>query len=88
VLTTDSARTIAQFLPQIFEDAQRLELSSLTRPLALSSLTRPLAHISDRRVLRGMREGPVHLALVHDELRTVIGLLTMEDILQELVGEI
>jgi CBS domain containing-hemolysin-like protein len=113
VLTTDSARTIAQraiatgrtrlplcepdgglesalgainakdLLPLIFEDAQRLELSRLTRSLA---------HVSESarvdEVLREMREGRVHLALVHDEHGTVIGLLTMEDILEELVGEI
>src|SRR5215208_3078616 len=113
VLTTDSARTIAEraiatgrtrlplckpdgglesavgavnakdLLPLIFEDAQRLEVSSLTRPLA---------HISESarvdEVLRKMRAERVHLGLVHDEHGTVIGLLTMEDILEELVGEI
>jgi len=70
-------------LPLIFEDAQRLELASLTRPLA---------HISESarvdEVLRKMREDRVHLGLVHDEHGTVIGLLTLEDILEELVGEI
>jgi CBS domain containing-hemolysin-like protein len=70
-------------LPLIFDDAQRLEVSKLARPLA---------HISESarvdEVLREMRERRVHLALVHDEHGTVIGLLTMEDILEELVGEI
>jgi magnesium and cobalt exporter, CNNM family len=70
-------------LPLIFEDRQALDVSTLTRPLA---------HISESarvdEVLREMRERRVHLALVHDEHGTVIGLLTMEDILEELVGEI
>ena len=69
-------------LPLIF-DARRLEVSKLTRPLG---------HVSESarldEVLREMREARVHLALVHDEHGTVIGLLTMEDILEELVGEI
>jgi CBS domain containing-hemolysin-like protein len=113
VLTTDSARTVAQraiatgrtrlplcepdgglesvlgainakdLLPLIFEDEQRLELSRLTRPLAHTSES---ARVDE--VLREMREDRVHLALVHDEHGTIIGLLTMEDILEELVGEI
>ena len=77
------AINVKDLLPLIFEDAQRLELSRWTRPLA---------HISESarvdEVLREMREGRVHLALVHDEHGTVMGLLTMEDILEELVGEI
>jgi CBS domain containing-hemolysin-like protein len=71
------------FLPLIFEDAQRLDVSGLARPLA---------HVSESarvdEVLGEMRERRVHLALVHDEHGTVVGLLTMEDILEELVGEI
>ena len=39
-------------------------------------------------VLREMRRRRVHLALVHDSNEVVVGLLTMEDILEELVGEI
>jgi CBS domain containing-hemolysin-like protein len=70
-------------LPLIFEDRQALDVSKLARPLA---------HISESarvdEVLREMRERRVHLGLVHDEHGTVIGLLTMEDILEELVGEI
>jgi CBS domain containing-hemolysin-like protein len=70
-------------LPLIFDDAQRLEVRQLTRPLG---------HVSESarvdEVLREMREERVHLSLVHDEYGTVIGLVTMEDILEELVGEI
>jgi CBS domain containing-hemolysin-like protein len=70
-------------LPLIFENRQDLDVSKLTRPLAHISET---ARVDE--VLREMRERRVHLALVHDEHGTVIGLLTMEDILEELVGEI
>src|SRR5215211_3127746 len=58
----------------------------------LSSIMRPIGHVSEAarvdEVLRQMREQRLHLALVHDEHGTVVGLLTMEDILEELVGEI
>jgi CBS domain containing-hemolysin-like protein len=40
------------------------------------------------RVLRDMRSRGRHLALVVDEHGTVTGLLTLEDVLEELVGEI
>jgi CBS domain containing-hemolysin-like protein len=70
-------------LPLIFDEADGFDVSRLARPLG---------HISESarvdEVLREMRERRVHLALVHDEHGTVIGLLTMEDILEELVGEI
>jgi CBS domain containing-hemolysin-like protein len=69
-------------LPLIFEEGS----------LDVPAVTRPLGHVSESArvddVLREMRERRVHLALVHDEHGTVIGLLTMEDILEELVGEI
>ena len=39
-------------------------------------------------MLRQMRRRRLHLGLVEDERGTVVGLLTMEDILEELVGEI
>lgn len=70
-------------LPLIFEENGGLELSELVRPVG---------HVPDSArvddVLREMREARVHIALVHDEHGTVVGLLTMEDILEELVGEI
>ena len=39
-------------------------------------------------VLREMRRDRRHLALVLDEHGTVVGLVTLEDILEEIVGEI
>ena len=58
----------------------------------LRSIARPIAHVSESArvddVLRDMRRERRHIALVHDEHGTVIGLITLEDILEELVGEI
>jgi CBS domain containing-hemolysin-like protein len=55
-------------------------------------LVRPVGHVSESarvdELLRAMRDGRQHLALVHDEHGTVVGLLTMEDIIEELIGEI
>ncbi len=62
------------------------------RDLDLREIARPIAHVSESarvdRVLRDMRRDRRHIALVHDEHGTVVGLVTLEDILEELVGEI
>jgi CBS domain containing-hemolysin-like protein len=70
-------------LPLIFDDTQDLDVSNLARPLGHVSES---AHVDE--VLRHMREQRLQLALVHDEHDTVVGLVTIEDILEELVGEI
>jgi CBS domain containing-hemolysin-like protein len=58
----------------------------------LIRLARPLARVAEStrldEVLREMRRDRRHLALVLDEHGTVLGLITLEDILEELVGEI
>ncbi len=81
--STIGAVNAKDLLPLIFDGEDSIERSTLIRPLA---------HISESarvdEVLREMRENRVHLALVHDEHGTVIGLLTMEDILEQLVGHI
>ena len=70
-------------LPLLFHDAATFDLPKIIRPIT---------HISESarvdEVLGDMREQRLHVGLVHDEHGTVIGLLTMEDILEELVGEI
>jgi CBS domain containing-hemolysin-like protein len=62
------------------------------RDIDLREIARPISHVSESsrvdRVLRDMRRDRLHIALVHDEHGTVVGLITLEDILEELVGEI
>jgi CBS domain containing-hemolysin-like protein len=59
---------------------------------SLADLARPLARVSDAtlidELLRELRRARQHIALVLDEHGTTIGLVTMEDILEEIVGEI
>jgi magnesium and cobalt exporter, CNNM family len=58
----------------------------------LRRLARPIARVAEStrldEVLREMRRDRRHMALVLDEHVTVVGLITLEDILEELVGEI
>ena len=57
----------------------------------LSELARPLTRVSEStlidQVLRELRKKRQHLALVVDEFGTTVGLITLEDILEEIVGE-
>jgi CBS domain containing-hemolysin-like protein len=63
-----------------------------TEGVDLRRLARPIARVAESErldeVLREMRRDRRHLALVLDEHGTVVGLITLEDILEELVGEI
>lgn len=56
------------------------------------ALARPAVHIpQDKRIdilLREMQEDRVHLAMVVDSTPQVIGIITLEDIIEELIGEV
>jgi len=60
--------------------------------IGLRTLARELPRVAEGtrvdQVLRDMRRHGRHLALVSDEHGTITGLLTLEDVLEELVGEI
>ena len=61
------------------------------RPLALPRL-RPMMVVQEDRtleeVLLRMQRGRLHLALVVDSERRTVGLVTLEDVLEALVGDI
>ena len=60
--------------------------------VTLASLLRPIASVHESvtadRVLRELRERHSHQALVVDEFGGTAGLLTLEDVLSELLGEV
>lgn len=73
--------------------AKDLLEATLERPeVSLEQLARPLARVSEAtlvaELLTQMRRQRRHMALVADEHGTTVGLVTLEDVLEELVGEI
>jgi len=66
-----------------FEDTQLINLFDLKRPILLVPEGKPLDQL-----LREFQSKKIHLAIVIDEFGATTGLLTLEDVLEELVGEI
>lgn len=61
----------------------KLDLSLIKRPIIRVPLKTPI-----QRVLRRLLQQRMHMALVTDEFRRTVGIITLEHILEELVGDI
>jgi putative hemolysin len=62
------------------------------RPASVRSLVRPAYFVPDSKrlddLLRELRKARVHMAIVSDEYGSVVGLVTIEDLVEEIVGDI
>jgi CBS domain containing-hemolysin-like protein len=74
------ARDLLKYLGQSIE---KFEIRSVMRPAMFVPETTPLGHL-----LRDFRHRKIHMAIVLDEYGGTTGLVTLEDILKELVGPI
>jgi CBS domain containing-hemolysin-like protein len=63
--------------------AERSEIASILKPVLRVPERKPIL-----RLLADMQRNFVHLAIVKDEFSLTLGLVTQEDILEEIVGEI
>jgi CBS domain containing-hemolysin-like protein len=63
--------------------SRAFRLSRLIRPHLVTPETRPLS-----QMLEEFRQGHSHMAMVVDEFGTIVGMLTVEDVLEEVVGRI
>ena len=74
---------VKDLLPQILEPNDDFDLVSLLRPATVVPESKRL-----NVLLREFRENRNHMAIVIDEYGGVSGLITIEDVLEEIVGEI
>lgn len=65
------------------EQLSNVKVRELMRPVALVPESKPI-----RELLREMQERNAHMAVVVDEYGQTAGLVTMEDLMEEIVGEI
>jgi len=66
-----------------YVDCERVNIRELLDPVTYVHKTMPLPD-----VLEKMKEAKIHLVIVLDEYGGTMGILTMEDVLEQLVGEI
>ncbi len=70
-------------LRHFLEAGEDFDLGAVMRPAVVVPETKPLNHL-----LREFRASRSHMAIVVDEYGGVSGLITLEDVLEEIVGEI
>jgi magnesium and cobalt exporter, CNNM family len=62
------------------------------RPISVRALVRPAYFVPESKrlddLLRELRKQRVHMAIVSDEYGSVVGLVTIEDLVEEIVGDI
>ncbi len=74
------------------KDLVKLVYHSPDREMGIQEIIKPVLRVPDRipilKLLREMQAAFIHMAMVKDEYGVTEGLLTQEDILEEIVGEI
>ena len=70
-------------LLRIFKEKKEIDLVSLIRPVILISEYKKIGNL-----LKEFQQKHIHLAVIINEYGESIGIVTMEDIIEELVGEI
>lgn len=70
-------------LPQVLKDSNHFDIKKLLRPAVFVPESKRL-----NVLLREFRENRNHMAIVIDEYGGVAGLVTIEDVLEEIVGDI
>lgn len=69
-----------------------VQLLQNIRPLEIKDLLHKALHVPETQplsvLLRELREGRQHMAIVQDEYGEISGLVTIEDVVEEIVGEI
>ncbi len=72
-----------ELLPFISDSSQRIDLTSLARPAMFVPESKPIDEL-----LNDFQVEKQHMAIVVDEYGGTAGLITMEDVIEEIVGEI
>lgn len=72
-----------RLLPKLSQNSKNLELQEFLVPPYIIPTTMKISE-----VLQRLQKNRAHIALVKDEYGTIVGLVTLEDVLEEIVGDI
>ena len=79
-------------LPVWEERRQAIRSSRSSRAFRVTRLLRPVVFVPETKqvsqMLEEFRHGRTHMAMVVDEFGTIIGMVTVEDVLEQIVGQI